>query len=110
MTRRNPLQPVTALEDRLTPTGVPLLDSWMKGATGEYAQAVNSFNVAAGPATTWPNYVPPGGKFSGGVTTPALADATKVSYSANWVYVNANGLASYVMGPWMQANGTAFPN
>ena len=58
MTRRKALRPLESLEDRLTPTGVPLIDSWMKSSPGEYAQIISGFNPAAGPATTWPNYVP----------------------------------------------------
>src|SRR3954470_18385940 len=110
MLNRRALRPLETLEDRLTPTGVPLIDSWMHGSPGEYAQVINGFNVAAGPSTTWPNYVPPGGKYSGGNFTPALGDAQKVSSSASWVYLQASGLASYVMGPWHNADGSVFPN
>src|SRR5262245_1021008 len=74
------------LEDRLTPTGTPLLDNWLTGDVGQFAKVISQSNVAAGPTTTW-----------SGQTTAVLGDVQKVSYSANYVYVNVPDLATYVM-------------
>ena len=40
------------LEDRVTPTGTPLVDSWIRGLTTEPAQVINGYAVAASPSTT----------------------------------------------------------
>src|SRR3982751_164011 len=89
-----------SLESRLTPsTGIPQVDSWMRDNTGEYAKIINGTNVAAGPVTVWP-----------GNTIAVLGDIQTISYSPNYVYVQAPTLASYVMGPWFNSNGSVFPN
>src|SRR3954454_9832581 len=99
-----------SLECRALPSGVPGLEAWLKAGAGEYAQVVSGYNVAAGPSTTWPTNRPAGSKYSGGNSTRVLADVTQVSYSTNWVYLRAAGLASYSMGPWFFENGSVFPN
>ncbi len=101
---------VESLEERNLLDGMPLLDSWMHGVNGEYAQAINGWDVASGPSSTWPDYVPPGAHYNGGQATPIEGNIHYISYSDNWVYVQAPGLASYVMGPWFQPNGQVFPN
>ena len=101
---------VEGLETRVLLTTFPQVDSWLKGAPGQYAEAVNGFDTAAGPSTTFPNFVPPGATYNGGVTTPEIGDIQRIKASANWVYVETGGLASYVMGPWFNGNGTVFPN
>lgn len=78
---------------------VPLLTSWATKNSQQPAQVVSNYNPAAGPKTTWPNDVP-AGVTATGVTTPVLADTQRIRFSDTTVYVNANGLASYVMGPW----------
>jgi hypothetical protein len=101
--RRKPLGlnavELTRLEDRVTPTGTPLLDSWYTGDVGEFAKVISQSNVSAGPTTTW-----------SGQTTPVLGDVQKISYSSSYAYVNVPDLATYVMGPWFLANGSQFPN
>jgi len=67
----------------------PLFSSWAIRNATQNARVVNGNDPSAGPQTTWPS-----------VTTPALADTQRIRYSDSTVYVNANGLASHVMGPW----------
>ena len=99
MAKRRSRFDVLRLEDRVTPTGTPLLDSWIRGSQGEFAKIINGSNVAAGPVTTWP-----------GNATAVLGDVQKISSSATYVYVQAPALASYVMGPWFLEGGAVFPN
>ncbi len=101
---------IESLEERNLLDGTPLLDSWLRGVSGEYAQAINGWDVASGPSSTWPDYVPRGAHYNGGQSTPVEGDLHYISFSDNWVYVQAPGLASYVMGPWFQPNGQVFPN
>jgi YHYH protein len=90
---------LSRLEDRVTPTSVPLLNTWLTGDVGQFAKVISQSNVAAGPTTTW-----------SGQTTAVLGDVQKISYSSTYAYVNVPDLASYVMGPWFLANGSQFPN
>ena len=88
------------LEQRcLFAVSAPLLNSWFLAGQGQNAQVISQSNVAAGPSPTWSTNA-----------TPTLGDITKVSSSANYVYVNTADFSSYVMGPWFLANGNAFPN
>jgi hypothetical protein len=103
---------VERLESRwLLSVSSALLNSWFDAGQGEYAQVISGYNVAAGPSPTWPTNVPSGTTYSGGNSTPALGDISKISYSTNYVYVNSPDLASYVMGPWfLTSSGQVFPN
>lgn len=79
-----------------------ILSSWATKNAAQDARVVSATNPAAGPSTTWPNEVPAGIRFNGGVTTPTKADTQRVRYTDSMVYINANGLASYTMGPWFE--------
>ncbi len=81
----------------------PQLTAWMTANANQAARVVLAFNPAAGPKTTWPTDVPAGVRTNGGVSSPANADIQRIRYSDSAVYVNGNGLASYVMGPWFDA-------
>lgn len=95
-----------------TVTGVPQLNSWFTKNSQQNAQIVSGFDPAAGAQTTWPTNVPSGGQAAGGVTTPTKADTQTISYTDSTVYVTANNLGSYTMGPWFAngANGGVFMN
>src|SRR5438045_3389755 len=98
-TQRTTIIRLQPLEDRITPSGTPLVDSWIRGNTGENAKIINGSNPGAGAVTTWP-----------GMTTATVADVTKITQTSTDIYVNAPNFASYVMGPWYFANGSVFPN
>ena len=95
-----------------TLTGTPQLNSWFTKNSLQNAQVVSGFDPSAGPKTTWPLDVPAGANANGGVATPTKADAQTISYTDSTVYVTANNLASYTMGPWFTngANGGVFMN
>ena len=78
----------------------PLFFSWAIRNSAESAQVVGGYDPSAGPKTTWPTNVPPGAQTNGGLTTPTRADTQRIRYTDGMVFVNANGLASHVMGPW----------
>ena len=95
-----------------TVTGVPQLNSWFTKNSQQNAQVVSGFDPAAGPTTTWPSSVPTGANAAGGVSSPTKADTQTISYTDSTVYVTANNLGSYPMGPWFinANNGGVFPN
>jgi uncharacterized protein (TIGR03437 family) len=84
-------------------TGLAVLDSWATRNSQRDAQVVSGFNPSAGPATTWPNDVIAGARTNGGTETPLKADIQRIRQNDSSVVVNANGVASYVMGPWFDA-------
>lgn len=90
----------------------PLLASWSTKNSTQFAEVISGLDPAAGPSETWPGAEPSGIQTSGSVTTPTYADVQQIRYSSSSVYVNANGLPSYVFGPWfgMQGNGGVFVN
>ena len=89
----------------------PQLSTWLMKNNQQPAMAVSGWDPSAGPSTTWPNSVPAGIRYGGGVTTPTMADTQRVRFTADSVYVNSNNLASYVMGPWFsQDTGGVFLN
>ena len=49
----------------------------------------------------------PGVTTSGSVTTPTPAETQRISYSGASIYITANGLAGYPMGPWFSSDMTA---
>ncbi|CAN5257522.1 hypothetical protein BH11PLA2_BH11PLA2_11150 [soil metagenome] len=99
---------LTSLEDRLTPAGVPLLDSWLKSSPGEYARVLDERQLASGPTTTWNSPAATG--TNGTNATATLGDTQKVSYSTNFVYVQTPDFSSSVMGPWYNGGTNPFPN
>lgn len=95
-----------------TIASAPQLNSWFTKNSQQNAQAVSGFDPSAGPRTTWPTGAPAGARTSGGVNAPTKADTQSISFSDSTVYVTANNLASYVMGPWFidANNGGVFMN
>jgi hypothetical protein len=121
MDRNPPAELTTAFQGGVaTNSGAPasrLLTSWSTANSQQPAQVINSFNPAADPLTTWaPDERPEGARVAaGGVTEPANADIQRIRYNEVSVWVDANGLASYTMGPWfdvLQPGGvfTAWPS
>lgn len=90
----------------------PILASWQSTNSTKFAEIIGGLNPAAGPEDTWPGSEPTGIQTSGSVATPTYADIQRIEYSNSSVYVNANGLPSYVFGPWFgfQTNGGVFVN
>jgi uncharacterized protein (TIGR03437 family) len=86
-----------------TPSTDPLLAKWYTKGSLQDAEAISGYDPAAGPSTTWPTNVPSGVSVSLMQSTPALADTQRVRYDSSTVYVNANNLPSYVIGPWFEA-------
>lgn len=82
-------------------SNVPAVYSWLLKYTAQYAQIWNASNLSAGLQTTWT-----------GNTSPTYADVQEIRYSSSYVYINASGLASHIMGPWYNntAKTQAFPN
>ncbi len=82
------------------------LASWRTDLGGRYARVVET--VTGSPVTTWPAV----GLLdtSGGQPVPAYADAQRVRYSTDFVYVDTSGLASHQMGPWYWTVDTLFGN
>jgi uncharacterized protein (TIGR03437 family) len=78
----------------------PLFTSWAIRNATQNAQVVSGYDPSAGPKTIWPLDAPSAARVSGGVSAPAPADTQRIRYTDALVYVNANGLASHVMGPW----------
>ncbi|MEO8100805.1 MAG: YHYH protein [Acidobacteriota bacterium] len=77
-----------------------LFSSWAVRNATQNAQVTSGFDPSAGPKATWPTNIPAGATTSGSVATPTPSDTQRVRYTDTTVYVNANGLASHVMGPW----------
>ncbi len=81
----------------------PLLTSWSTSQSSKYARVykTTSDRTSGITATTWG---------SGNTTqaSPAYSDVQEVSYSNTWVYVRSTGLASHVMGPWLNPMGGQF--
>lgn len=85
----------------------PRLTSWLTEASGSYARVyqTNADKSAGTTSTTWPR----AGllnRGTGSVSTATYTDVQRVAYSANYVYVQTTGLASYTMGPWYDVDGT----
>lgn len=81
-----------------------LFRSWATAKSSQLAQVTAGFDPSAGPQTTWPPPNPPAGaRVNGGLATPAPADVQRIRSDDARVYVDKNGLAAYVMGPWFDA-------
>jgi len=80
---------------------VPAIFSWFTKNSSQYAQVISESNVSAGAQTTW-----------SGTTSPVYADVQEIRFASDYVYVNAAGLPSHIMGPWYldAAKTQAFPN
>lgn len=90
----------------------PQLNSWLTKNSQQNAQVINGFDPTAGPQTTWPVTRPTGAQVMGGQSTPVKADSQSISFTDSAVYLTANGLGSYIMGPWFidGGNGGVFMN
>ncbi len=84
----------------------PQLATWYTKGSQQNAQAISGYDPSAGPSTTWPTNKLTGVNTMGGQSTPALADIQRIRYNASSVYVNANDLPSYVIGPWYESTMT----
>jgi len=77
----------------------PIITSWFTVNSGLYARVTQTNGATA--QTTWPSAgVANNNTGSASQTLPAYSDVQRVCYSASNVYINASGLASYIMGPW----------
>ncbi|MBP6823986.1 MAG: YHYH protein [Acidobacteria bacterium] len=90
----------------------PQLNSWLTKNSQQNAQVINGFEPSAGPQPTWPVTRPTGAQVSGGQATAVKADSQNISFTDAAVYLTANGLGSYTMGPWFidGGNGGVFMN
>jgi uncharacterized protein (TIGR03437 family) len=95
-----------------TPVTTPILASWATKNSTKFASIISGLDPAAGAVTTWPGTEPSGISTSGSVTTPTYAEVQQIQYSTSTVYINANGLPGYTLGPWFgfQTNGGVFVN
>ncbi|MDX2040216.1 MAG: YHYH protein [Acidobacteriota bacterium] len=90
----------------------PLLNSWLTKNSQQNAQVINGFDPTAGAQPTWPVTRPTGANVMGGQATAVKADPQTISLTDSTVYLTANGLGSYTMGPWFidGGNGGVFMN
>ncbi len=95
-----------------TVPNAPQLSSWLTKNSQQNAQVINGFDPTAGAQATWPVTRPTGAQVSGGQATPVKADSQSISFTDSAVYLSANGLGSYTMGPWFidGGNGGVFMN
>ena len=95
-----------------TVPNTPLLNSWLTKNSQQNAQVVNGFDPTAGAQSTWPVTRPTGAQVSGGQAAAVKADSQSISFTDSTVYLTANGLGSYTMGPWFidGMNGGVFMN
>jgi len=85
----------------------PRLTSWYTADSGQYARIYQTTvaESARTASTTW-------SRGQGTQNSPTYAGVSQISYSANWIYIRATGLASHIMGPWYldTAKTQNFPN
>lgn len=91
---------------RAQSTTDPRLTTWQFARSGAYARVweTNADKSSNNAVATWPRAGL--ANRGGGQSTPTYSDVSRVTYSANYVYVYTTGLASYTMGPWYDTNGT----
>jgi hypothetical protein len=77
----------------------PSLTSWLTKNNEEFAHIVDAEKPEETSVVTWP-----------GQNKPAHPDISEVLYSDKWVYVSGSGLASHLMGPWYDPDGSVFRN
>jgi hypothetical protein len=80
-----------------------MLTTWSTVRSSTYARVyqTTSARTAGTSVTTW-------GSGSTVQSVPCYADIQGIWYSPSWVYVNCAGLASYIMGPWLNPQGGQF--
>ena len=97
-------------------TGAPsddaMLASFAIDSSQTPAQVIIGWDPAAGPQSTWPGTQPKGAmQASGVVTSPINAGVQRIRTNENAVFVNFNGMPSYLIGPWfVSMNGGVFNN
>jgi hypothetical protein len=76
-----------------------LLSSWYTTNSGKYARVYETTTKKnnGNTSTTWTNQ-----------PLPVYSDVQVVQSSTSWVYVQYGGLASHVMGPWLNPQGGVF--
>ncbi len=86
----------------------PRLSLWQTGKSAQYARIyeTTSGKTAGTTVTVWPSAGLTNG--GGGVSTASYSDVQRVAYSANYVYIQTTGLASYTMGNWLTPNGFTY--
>ncbi|MEO0508797.1 MAG: sulfatase-like hydrolase/transferase [Verrucomicrobiota bacterium] len=86
----------------LTLAAEPILSSWHKIQSGQYARIYESNEdvIAQNAVTTWIH--PTSGT---GQMQPTYAGIHEVAYDADMVYVRSTGLGFHVMGPWYRDEG-----
>ncbi len=86
----------------------PILTSWFTQNSSVLARVIQSGTITT-PKTTWPDAGVTNGNTGGAAqTVPAYADVQRIRYTTTDVYINANGFASYTMGPWFTNSGGLF--
>ncbi len=91
----------------VTAQAQPILTSWFTKNSTVLARVIET--NAAPPATTWPSGSVVNNNTGGAAQTlPAYSDVQRIRCTATDVYLNANGLASYTMGPWYVNSGGLF--
>jgi uncharacterized protein (TIGR03437 family) len=90
----------------------PRMASWKTASTPQTASVVSGYDPSAGASSTWPSNLPSGVSYSGGAASPVAADVQRIRADSSNVYMNANGLPSYTIGPWFSAfmSGGVFQN
>jgi hypothetical protein len=78
----------------------PAVTSWYTAHANDTALVSSAFDPSAGAESTWPFLQPSTFQSSGSVSFASKPDIQRVRYTDAAVYINGNGLASYVMGPW----------
>ena len=93
-----------------TPAASAVFNAWQTGATSRRYARVKEQTSSTSTVSTWPSTgLTNMNTGSAKQSSPAYADVQLVRYSADYVYVNASGLPSHVMGPWY-INGQIFGN
>ena len=86
----------------------PILSSWFTQNSTVCARVIQSGTLTT-PVTVWPAAGVVNNNTGGAAQTlPVYADVQRIRYTATDVYINANGLASYTMGPWFTNGGGLF--
>ncbi len=96
------------LVDATTASANPILSSWFTQNSSQYCRVIQSRTLTT-PVTSWPTSgVANNNTGSASQALAAYADVQRIRYTATDVYINANGLASYTMGPWLTNSGGLF--
>lgn len=78
----------------------PLLSSWSTANASRYAKVwqTTADRIANTTSSTWPRAGLT--NTGGGQSIASYSDVQRVAYSASYVYIQASGLSSHMMGPW----------